>query len=85
MQKRQGSHPRGHHVPSHECGTLNMGVVDTDMCTVSITGKEAYAEVEVRPKNAAPQDAGMQVAYNRTSCPRAGPSCPQRAKSNSGQ
>ena len=45
-------------------GTLNMGAMDMDMRSVSINGNEAHAEVEFRPKNGAPQGAGMQVAYN---------------------
>jgi hypothetical protein len=45
-------------------GTLNMGAMDMDMRSVSINGNSAHAEVEFRPKNSAPQGAGMQVAYN---------------------
>jgi hypothetical protein len=45
-------------------GTLNMGAFDMDMRSLSINGNSAHAEVEFRPKNGAPQGAGMQVAYN---------------------
>ena len=45
-------------------GTLNMNAMAMDMRTVSITGNQAHAEVEFRPKNGGTPGAGMQVAYN---------------------
>ncbi len=45
-------------------GTLNMGAMEMDMRSVSITGNQAHAEVVFRPKTGAPPGAGMQVAYN---------------------
>jgi hypothetical protein len=45
-------------------GTLNMNAMDMDIRSVSVNGNQAHAEVEFRPKNGAPQGAGMQVGYN---------------------
>ena len=62
--KKQSDREAIHAGITYHLTTLNMGAMDTDMRTVSITGKEAHAEVEFRPKNGAPQGKGMQVAYN---------------------
>lgn len=45
-------------------GTLNMSAMDMDMRSVAVTGIQAHAEVEFRPKNSGPQGGGMQVAYD---------------------
>lgn len=45
-------------------GTLNMSAMDMDMRSVAVTGNQAHAEVEFRPKNSGPQGGGMQVAYD---------------------
>ena len=45
-------------------GTLNMSAMEMDMRSVSVTGNQARAEVEFRPKTGAVPGAGMQVAYN---------------------
>lgn len=45
-------------------GTLNISAMDVDVRSVSITGNQAHAEVEFRPKNGGTPGAGMQVAYN---------------------
>ncbi len=45
-------------------GTLNMSAMEMDIRNVSITGNQAHAEVEFRPKTGAPPGAGMQVAKN---------------------
>ncbi len=45
-------------------GTLNMSAMEMDIRNVSITGNQAHAEVEFRPKTGAPPGAGMQVAYH---------------------
>jgi len=45
-------------------GTLNMSAMEMDMRSVAVTGKQAHAEVEFRPKNGGPQGGGMQVAYD---------------------
>jgi hypothetical protein len=44
--------------------TLNLSAMDMDIRSVAITGNQAHAEVEFRPKSGAPPGAGMQVAYN---------------------
>jgi hypothetical protein len=45
-------------------GTLNMASMDMDIRSVSITGNQAHAEVEFRPKTGGALGAGMQVGYN---------------------
>jgi hypothetical protein len=45
-------------------GTLNISAMDMDIRSVSVTGNQAHAEVEFRPKGSGPQVGGMQVAYN---------------------
>jgi hypothetical protein len=45
-------------------GTLNISAMEMDIRSVSVSGNQAHADVEFRPKNGAPQGAGMQVAYN---------------------
>src|SRR5215470_11278212 len=45
-------------------GTLNMSAMEMDMRSVAVTGNQAHAEVEFRPKNSGPQGGGMQVAYD---------------------
>lgn len=45
-------------------GTLNLSAMDMDVRSVSISGNEAHAEVEFRPKGGTAPGAGMEVAYN---------------------
>jgi hypothetical protein len=48
-------------------GTLNMSAMDMDMRSVAVTGNQAHAEVEFRPKTSGPPGGaggGMQVAYD---------------------
>ena len=45
-------------------GNLNMSAMDMDIRSVSVSGNQAHAEVEFRPKNSGAPGAGMQVAYN---------------------
>lgn len=45
-------------------GTLNMSAMDMNVRSVSISGNQAHAEVEFRPKTGGAPGAGMQVAYN---------------------
>lgn len=45
-------------------GTLNMSAMDMDVRSVAVTGNQAHAEVEFRPKNSGTPGAGMHVAYN---------------------
>jgi hypothetical protein len=45
-------------------GTLNMSAMDMDMRSVSVTGKQAHAEVAFRAKGTGAPGAGMQVAYD---------------------
>lgn len=45
-------------------GNLNMSAMDMDVRSVSISGNQAHAEVEFRPKTGGVAGAGMQVAYN---------------------
>ncbi len=44
--------------------TLNMSAMDMDVRSVSLTGNQAHAEVEFRPKTGGAPGAGMHVAYN---------------------
>jgi hypothetical protein len=44
--------------------TLNLGVMEMNITSVSIQGNQAQAQVEFRPKTGAPQGAGMLVAYS---------------------
>jgi hypothetical protein len=45
-------------------GTLDMNAMVMDLKSASVSGNQAHAEVEFRPKTGAPPGAGMQVAYN---------------------
>jgi hypothetical protein len=45
-------------------GTLNMTAMDMDIRSVSVSGNQAHAEVEFRPKTGGAPGAGMQVDYN---------------------
>jgi hypothetical protein len=45
-------------------GTLNMSAMDMDVRSISVSGNQAHAEVEFRPKSGGAPGAGMQVAYN---------------------
>jgi hypothetical protein len=45
-------------------GTLNISAMDVDIRSVSISGTQAHAEVEFRPKTGGTPGAGMQVGYN---------------------
>jgi hypothetical protein len=45
-------------------GTLNMSAMDMDVRSVSISGNQAHAEVEFRPKTGGAPGAGMHVSYN---------------------
>jgi hypothetical protein len=45
-------------------GTLNMTAMDMDIRSVSVSGNQAHAEVEFRPKTGGAPGVGMQVGYN---------------------
>jgi hypothetical protein len=45
-------------------GNLNISAMEMDIRSVAITGNQAHAEVEFRPKSGAAPGMGMQVAYN---------------------
>src|SRR5260370_1449661 len=45
-------------------GTLNISAMQMDIRSVSISGNQAHAEVEFRPKTGAAPGTGMQIAYN---------------------
>jgi hypothetical protein len=45
-------------------GTLNISAMEMDIRSVSISGNQAHADVEFRPKSGGAPGAGMQVAYN---------------------
>jgi hypothetical protein len=44
--------------------TINLGAMDMTVTNVSVQGNSAQAQVEFRPKGAAPQSPAMQVAYS---------------------
>jgi len=43
--------------------TINLGAMDMTVTNVTVQGNTAQAQVEFRPKGAAPQSPAMQVAY----------------------
>jgi hypothetical protein len=45
-------------------GTLNMSAMEMDVRSVSVSGNQAHAEVEFRPKTGDAPGAGMHVAYD---------------------
>src|SRR5258708_32487627 len=50
--------------PLTASATLNLSAMDMDARSVSLTGNQAHAEVEFRPKTGGAPGAGMHVAYN---------------------
>jgi hypothetical protein len=44
--------------------TINLSAMDVDIESVTITGSQAQAKVEFRPKTGAPAGAGMEIAYS---------------------